>query len=153
MKRILIPLVLIAGVTALVIALTSGGSSKASKPVRSAAIDVRNTKLGKILVDGNGRTLYLFEADKPDVSNCTGACLSLWPAFTSHGAPQAHGGAVAGKIGTIGTSGGRQITYNRHPLYYYAADHKPGDTTGQGLDQFGAKWYVLTATGNKVDND
>jgi predicted lipoprotein with Yx(FWY)xxD motif len=154
MKRILIPLVLIAGLTALVIALTSGGSSKASKTATATVIGVRQTALGKILVDAKGRSLYLFEADRPNVSNCSGACLSLWPALTSHGMPHARGGAVAAKVGTIKAAGGdRQVTYNGHPLYYYAPDRKAGDTTGQGLNQFGAKWYVLSATGNKVDHD
>jgi predicted lipoprotein with Yx(FWY)xxD motif len=74
--------------------------------------------------------------------------------LTSHGMPHARGGAVAAKVGTIKAAGGdRQVTYNGHPLYYYAPDRKAGDTTGQGLNQFGAKWYVLSATGNKVDHD
>jgi predicted lipoprotein with Yx(FWY)xxD motif len=172
MKRLSIPIVLVAAGAALVIALTSGGTSKAHKTAQtgpgpngaasakqssaaaSSAIDVRSTPLGKILVDAKGRTLYLFEADKPNMSNCSGACLSLWPAFTSQGKPQAHGGTLAAKIGTISTSNGQQqVTYNGHPLYYYAADQKPGDTTGQGLNQFGAAWYVLATTGNKIDND
>jgi predicted lipoprotein with Yx(FWY)xxD motif len=172
MKRLVIPIVLVVAGAALVIALTSGGTSKANKSAQTAAgpygppaakqpqgaassaIDVRSTPLGKILVDAKGRTLYLFEADKPDMSNCTGACLSLWPAFTSQGKPQAHGGALAAKIGTISTAGGKQqVTYDGHPLYYYAADQKPGDTTGQGLKQFGAGWYVLSTTGKKIDND
>ena len=172
MKRLIIPIVLIAAGAALVIALTSGGTSKANKTAQatsgpsgvpsakqspgaaSSAIDVRRTSLGKILVDGNGRTLYLFEADKPNMSNCSGACLSIWPAFTSQGKPQAHGGALAAKIGTISTGNGKkQVTYNGHPLYYYAADQNSGDTTGQGLKQFGAAWYVLATSGKKIDND
>jgi predicted lipoprotein with Yx(FWY)xxD motif len=172
MKRLIIPIALVAAGAALVIALTSGGTSKANKTAQAgagpytgasakqspaaagSALDVRSTPLGKILVDAKGRTLYLFEADKPNMSNCSGACLSLWPAFTSQGKPQAHGGVLATKIGTIPASGGKQqVTYNGHPLYYYAADQKPGDTTGQGLKQFGAAWYVLATTGNKIDND
>jgi predicted lipoprotein with Yx(FWY)xxD motif len=172
MKRLLIPAVLVAGGAAAVIALTAGGTSKANKfaqtgagpygggtaakqpsTAANSAIDIRSTPLGKILVDSGGRTLYLFEADKPGMSNCSGACLSLWPAFTAQGKPQAHGGVLASKIGTISMSGGKQqVTYAGHPLYYYAADQKPGDTTGQGLNQFGAAWYVLGASGKKVDN-
>ena len=52
-----------------------------------------------------------------------------------------------------GDGGGTQVTYHGHPLYYYAGDSQPGDTTGEGLNQFGAKWYVLASTGDKVDND
>jgi predicted lipoprotein with Yx(FWY)xxD motif len=162
MKRIL-PLIAVAAVAALVVALTSGGSSKAHKTPQAgahetaqagAAIGIRSTPLGQILVDAKGRTLYLFEADKADASSCTGACLSLWPALTTAGAPKAEAGVLPAKLGTTATSGGkRQVTYNHHPLYYYVGDRKAGDTTGQGLNQFGAKWYVLAATGKKVDND
>jgi predicted lipoprotein with Yx(FWY)xxD motif len=173
MKRF-IPIFVVVAIAALVIAITSGGSSKAHKtaqtgaqtgaapygagpaappqPAASSAIDLRSTPLGQVLVDAKGRTLYLFEADKPDMSNCSGACQSLWPPLTSHVKPQAHGGVLAAKIGTTTGGGQPQVTYNGHPLYYYAGDQKPGDTTGQGLKQFGAEWYVLAATGNKIDN-
>lgn len=159
MKRF-IPIFLVVAIAALVIAITSGGSSNAHKTAQagaqtaaaSSAIDLRTTPLGRILVDANGRTLYLFEADKPNVSNCSGACQSLWPPLTSHAKPQAHGGVLAAKIGATTGGAKQQVTYNGHPLYYYAADKKPGDTTGQGLKQFGAEWYVLAATGNKIDN-
>ena len=160
MKRF-IPIVLVVAIAAVVLALTSGGTSKArkatavpaSRPAADSALDLRTTPLGKVLVDANGRTLYLFEADKPNMSNCSGACLSLWPALLSHQKPEAGAGVLAAKIGTITATGGKlQVTYDGHPLYYYAADQKPGDTTGQGLKQFGAEWYVLAASGNKIDN-
>jgi predicted lipoprotein with Yx(FWY)xxD motif len=167
MKR-LIPLFVLAGIVALVVALSSGGSknqsanahaggayggkSNAAAPA-GAAIDVRSTALGRTLVDAKGRTLYLFEADKPNVSNCSGACLSIWPPLTSGAKPQAKGGVLAAKIGTISSTGGKeQVTYGGHPLYYYVGDQKPGDTKGQGLNQFGAEWYVLAPTGNKIDH-
>jgi predicted lipoprotein with Yx(FWY)xxD motif len=105
------------------------------------------------LVDGRGRTLYLFEADKPDMSNCSSACVSVWPPLVATGqAPAARGGALPSKLGTTKTGTGRSIvTYDGHPLYYYAGDQKPGDTKGQDLDQFGAGWYVVTPAGNKID--
>jgi predicted lipoprotein with Yx(FWY)xxD motif len=156
MKR-LIPVVVVAAAAALVLALTSCGTSKTHKTSQrdaASALALRSTTLGKVLVDADGRTLYLFEADKPNMSNCSGVCLSLWPALTSHAKPTARDGVVAAKIGTIGGSGGKQqVTYDGHPLYYYAADRKPGDITGQGLDQFGAEWYVLAASGHKIDHD
>jgi predicted lipoprotein with Yx(FWY)xxD motif len=150
-----IPVVLIVAAAGLVFAVTSGGNSKAHKaaPVTNPALDLRSTSLGKVLVDDQGRTLYLFEADKGDMSNCSSACLSIWPALSSTGKPQAHGGVLAAKIGTVaGSAGKQQVTYNGHPLYYYAGDQKPGDINGQGLNQFGAAWYVLGANGNKIDN-
>ena len=168
MKR-LIPLIVLAGVVALVVALSTGGGGKnqganaqAGGPyggksktpaAAAAAIDVRATALGRTLVDAKGRTLYLFEADKSNASNCSGACLSIWPPLTSGAKPQAKGGVLAAKIGTISNTGGKhQVTYNGHPLYYYVGDQKPGDTKGQGLNQFGAEWYVLAPTGNKIDH-
>jgi predicted lipoprotein with Yx(FWY)xxD motif len=168
MKR-LIPVALIVAVAAVILAIT-GGANKTHKAAQTAApapgdaaaaktttpksaIEVRSTRLGKILVDAKGRTLYLFEADRRNMSNCSGACLSIWPPLTSGTKPQAGAGARAAKIATITANGRkRQVTYNGHPLYFYAGDQKPGDTTGQGLNQFGAEWYVLAPTGNKVDN-
>lgn len=140
-----------------VFALASGGgSSYSSASGRHAAgttsVNVRSTPLGRILVDARGRSLYLFEADKRNQSNCSGACLSAWPALTSGSKPPGRSGTVAAKLGTIAAAGGaRQVTYNGHPLYHYAGDQKAGDTTGQGLDQFGAEWYVLSPAGDKID--
>jgi len=128
----------------------SGSTAAASSTSATTTVALGKTSLGKILVDSKGRTLYLFEADKPNMSNCSGACLSIWPAYMSKSNATAGSGVDAAKIGT--TADG-QVTYSGHPLYYYAGDQKAGDTTGQGLDQFGAKWYVLSATGDKVDND
>ncbi|MET9763550.1 hypothetical protein ABZ016_31665 [Streptomyces sp. NPDC006372] len=111
-------------------------------------------KLGTILVDGKGRTLYLFEADKSTTSTCSGACAAAWPPLLTSGAPSAGGSAQSGLLGTSKRSDGKeQVTYHGHPLYRYAGDAAPGDTNGQGLDQFGAEWYVLNAGGDKVDLD
>ena len=133
---------------------SAGGSTTAASAsgagATGSAVDLKKTDLGTFLVDSQGRTLYLFEADKPNMSNCSGACLSIWPAFTSNAKPTAGSGVDAAKLGTIAN---QQVTYNGHPLYYYAGDQKPGDTMGEGLNQFGAKWYVLAASGDKIDND
>jgi predicted lipoprotein with Yx(FWY)xxD motif len=135
----------------------ANGRAAAGRPARAAAnsaISVRRTPLGRILVDGNGRTLYLFERDRANKSNCANGCLSVWPAVTANAKPRARGGAVASQIGTIRRAdGSRQVTYAKHPLYYYAGDTRPGQTKGQGLNQFGAKWYVLSSAGRKIDND
>jgi predicted lipoprotein with Yx(FWY)xxD motif len=115
---------------------------------------VRTSKLGPILVDGTGRTLYLFEADKSTMSTCTGACASAWPPVTITGSPQAGSGVTAGLLGTtVRPDGAREVTYHGHPLYSYVGDSSPGAVTGQGLSQFGAKWYVLAPNGNKIDDD
>jgi len=125
-----------------------------------ATVATAHTKLGTVLVDGRGRTLYLFEKDKGRASTCYGACASIWPPLTSGatGAGGANGlagsGLNAAKLGSIKHGDGKtEVTYDGHPLYTYAGDAKPGDVRGQGLNQFGAEWYVLAPSGNKIDND
>jgi predicted lipoprotein with Yx(FWY)xxD motif len=124
----------------------------AKKSTSSATVSLRSTSLGKILVDSNGMTLYLFEKDTSGMSNCSGSCASVWPPSTASGSVHAGKGVKAAKLTTISRSGGqKQLSYNGHPLYRYAGDSKPGQTKGEGLNQFGAKWYVLNAAGNKID--
>jgi len=125
------------------------GWNSVPRPVVLVRVDARSTPLGRILVDAEGRSLSLFEADTANNSNCSGACLSAWPPLTSDGTPAA--GTLPGKVGSLAAPGGtRQVTYDGRPLYLYAGDQKPGDTTGQGLDQFGAKWYALSSAGAKI---
>jgi predicted lipoprotein with Yx(FWY)xxD motif len=144
--------VLVAAVVAVVVATSGAGTTKATPGAPAgSAISVKQTSLGQTLVDANGRTLYLFAADKPNVSTLSAAGQAIWPPFTATTTPRALNGAIAGRIGTIAQAGGpAQITYNGHPLYYYVGDHNPGQTTGQGLNQFGALWYVLSANGGAV---
>ena len=121
-------------------------------PPGAASIALANSSLGKILVDGKGRTLYLFEADKGTASACDGACASAWPPLATAGKPTAGPGVAASDLGTTkrgdGTTG---VTYNGHPLYRFSGDSAPGQTTGQGIDGFGAEWYVLSAAGNAIE--
>ena len=120
----------------------------------AATVDLHGSSLGQILVDAQGRTLYLFEADKNGKSNCDGSCATAWPPYLSTGTPHAAMGATANLVGTTARADGTtQVNYAGHPLYYYVGDKAPGDTTGQDIDQFGAKWYVLAKDGNKIDND
>jgi predicted lipoprotein with Yx(FWY)xxD motif len=133
------------------------GAPQAAQPTKSSAgTALRLAKLepGKALVDGQGRTLYLFEADKGTKSACNGACASIWPPATASGKPAAGSGLSASLLGTtMRSDGATQLTFNGHPLYRYAADQKPGDDAGQGMNQFGGKWYVLNAKGSKIDDD
>lgn len=132
----------------------AGGTGRTGGASAASTVQSANTDLGRILVDGRGRTLYLFEADQAGESACDNACASVWPPLTTTGDPTAGGGALAGQLGTLHRAdGSSQVTYNSHPLYLYAGDSKPGATDGQGLDQFGAEWYVLAPSGNKVDGD
>jgi predicted lipoprotein with Yx(FWY)xxD motif len=148
--RSLAPLVLTIAVAAIaVVVLASGGSAqnRQTHVAGGSAVSVRHTSVGQTLVDANGRTLYLFEADKHNVSRLSAAGRAVWPPFTAAGTIKAEGGAQAAKLGTT-TRGFKQVTYNGHPLYYYIGDHAPGSTKGQNLNQFGALWFVLSTGGN-----
>ncbi len=120
----------------------------------ATSIDIGHSKLGSYLVDAKGRTLYLFEADKTSSSTCYGACANLWPPLTTSGTVKAGSSVMASALGTTHRKdGATEVTYHGHPLYLYAGDSQPGQTTGQALNQFGAKWYVVSRSGAKVDHD
>jgi predicted lipoprotein with Yx(FWY)xxD motif len=117
----------------------------------SALVGVAKSRLGRILVDGRGRTLYLFERDKGMASTCYGSCASIWPPLTTAAKPHAVRGALGARLGTTRRTDGKlEVTYNGHPLYLYVGDTKPGDSKGQDLNQFGGGWYVLSPTGKKI---
>lgn len=112
-----------------------------------------NPDLGKILVDANGVTLYLFEKDEGGESACYGGCAAEWPPYTTSGQPQAQGGALAPKLGTTKRDdGSTQVTYAGFPLYTYIGDSGPGDTNGNDLEAFGAEWYALQPSGEKPED-
>ena len=127
-------------------------ASSSADSSRPASVDLASSKLGKILVDGQGRTLYLFEADTGMASTCDDACASVWPPLVTTGQPIAGPGVAAAKLGTSKRSDGTSaVTYNGHPLYRFAGDSAPGQTTGQGSDEFGAEWYGLSAGGEAIE--
>jgi predicted lipoprotein with Yx(FWY)xxD motif len=127
-------------------------SAPASVGAGSAQVALRTTSLGTFLVDSKGRTLYLFEKDTSPTSTCTGTCAVAWPPFTTSGMPQAGSGVKASLLGTGKRSdGSTEVTYNGHPLYYFAADTSAGDAKGEGVNAFGAGWYVVNAAGNKIN--
>jgi predicted lipoprotein with Yx(FWY)xxD motif len=162
MKRSVALIALAAAAVALVAAGCGGGSyTSSSKPSnqtttagasKSANLSLGSTSLGKVLVGPNGRTLYLFEKDTVGKSACAGGCAAAWPPFTTTGKPSAGTGVNAAMLSVAKRSDGKsQVVYAGHPLYYYAADTKAGDTTGQDSNQFGAAWYVVSAAGSKVE--
>ncbi len=112
------------------------------------------SKLGTILAAGPKKlTVYMFEGDKGASSSCAGACASVWPPVTTSGAPAADGAANSADLGTITRSDGTtQVTYKGHPLYFFARDKDSGDAYGEGVNGFGADWYVIAPSGAKVDN-
>jgi predicted lipoprotein with Yx(FWY)xxD motif len=126
----------------------TGTSSGSTTP---ATVTVASSKLGKILVDGSGRTLYLFEADSGTTSNCYDSCAQVWPVLATSGKPLAGPGVNASLLSTTQRKDGSlEVVYNGHPLYYFSGDKQPGDVTGQDLSSFGAPWYVLSPDGSKV---
>jgi predicted lipoprotein with Yx(FWY)xxD motif len=107
--------------------------------------------LGEILVDSQGRTLYLFKADQGTKSACIGACARAWPPLLVHGKPTLGNGVNASLVGTTTRpEGTMQVTYNGHPLYLFAQDNRAGETNGQAVSAFGAAWFVLNSAGSQV---
>jgi predicted lipoprotein with Yx(FWY)xxD motif len=151
--RLSLPIVAVIAAAAIVaIVATTGSSAKKTPAVApNSAISVQQTSLGKTLTDANGCALYLFAADKPNASALSAAGRAFWPSCTAANKPSATGGAVGGDIGTVtSANGAAQVSYNGHPLYYFIGDHNPGQTTGQALNQFGARWYVLAPAGAAI---
>jgi predicted lipoprotein with Yx(FWY)xxD motif len=114
-------------------------------------VTTAKTGLGRILVNSSGRTLYLFGKDRNGKSACTGQCAAFWPPLIANASPRAAGGARTSLIGTTRRTDGRlQVTYNHHPLYMFAKDKKKGQTNGEELSAFGAKWYAVSTAGGRV---
>lgn len=112
----------------------------------SGGLHVATTSLGKVVVDGQGRTVYMLTADHGGHSTCSTACLQYWP-------PVAPGKAsgLGAKVGaTSTTSGGQTATVGQWPVYTYVGDQKPGDVTGEGIANFGGTWYAVSPNGTPV---
>jgi len=131
---------------------TAASSSKNTSSSGSSGSTIgvsNNSKLGNVLVDSQGRTVYLFKKDTSSMSTCSGACATQWPPVISKGKPSAGTGVTASMLSTTTRSdGSKQVTYNGHPLYTYIGDQSAGDVNGQGLNFFGGEWYVVTPAGN-----
>ena len=136
------------GVAALAAAVAVPAATSATG---GATVKVATSKLGAILVNSKGITLYDFPPDKAGKSTCYGACAALWPPLLTTAKPVAGVGARAALLGTTKRKDGKlEVTYNGHPLYTFVQDRKPGQTTGQGLNQFGAPWWVLSPAGKEI---
>jgi predicted lipoprotein with Yx(FWY)xxD motif len=136
----------------LVLALASLLAASASAATtRGTAVHIGSSKLGRILVDSHGKTLYIWAHDKGSKSTCYGDCAEYWPPVTTSGKPRAVGGAKASLLGTTRRRDGRmQLTYKRHPLYLFVMDKKAGDVKGEGLTGFGGRWDPVSASGRAV---
>jgi predicted lipoprotein with Yx(FWY)xxD motif len=140
----------IRSLAALVVACALTGTAVAASG-SNAVVNVRATSLGKILVAANGKTLYMFAHDTSTRSTCSGSCATFWPPLVTTGRPKAGPGVTAALLGTTHRSDGKlQVTYHGHPLYFFASDKKAGETGGEGVKAFGAKWFVLSPAGVKI---
>jgi predicted lipoprotein with Yx(FWY)xxD motif len=125
------------------------GAAAAPAAAGGTVMISKNDKLGDILTDAKGMTLYLYTKDTKNTSNCYDKCATNWPPLLTEGKPTAGTGADASLLGTTTRTDGKvQVTYDGRPLYYWIKDQKAGDATGQDV---GGVWYVLNAKGEEVE--
>jgi predicted lipoprotein with Yx(FWY)xxD motif len=123
-------------------------STTAQEAQRGAEVAVADTDLGSVLVDAEGRTLYVFDNDQGSTSSCEGDCATTWPPLATDGEPTAGDGIDAALLGTTERSDGTtQVTYDGHPLYTFNGDTAAGNTNGQGV---GGIWWVVGPDGQKI---
>jgi predicted lipoprotein with Yx(FWY)xxD motif len=145
-----------AGLPVLALAAAGCGGGTSSSPPKTASgkpatVGVTSANLGKILVDSQGRTLYLFTRDHGTTSTCSGACAVNWPPLLASRKATIGNGAKASLVSTTMRGNGKtQLTYHGHPLYLFKNDTKAGQTNGQGLDAFGGLWYAVSPAGSQV---
>jgi predicted lipoprotein with Yx(FWY)xxD motif len=145
--------VLAAGTLGLIGFLVAGSNAQGAthQSASSKSVSLRTTKLGAILVNSKGRTLYLFAKDKSAKSSCSGMCAKYWPPAITQTKPTAGAGIKPALLGTTKRSdGSKQLTYNHHPLYAFALDKQAGQVNGQGATAFGARWWAMSARGVAV---
>jgi len=130
---------------------TPAAGSTSTGTATATVITTKSGSAGTYLTDGSGRAVYLWVKDPQDKSECSGACASAWPPVPASGTVTASGGAQAADLGSITRSdGSKQVTYDGHPLYYFAGDSGSGTTSGQGSDSFGAKWWLVSPSGASI---
>jgi predicted lipoprotein with Yx(FWY)xxD motif len=155
-----VPIKLAAGLTALILLFAACGdddddasdttaqpTETTAAPAEDAAVAVASTDLGDVLVDAEGFTLYVFDNDEPNTSNCTGDCLDNWPRATADSGFAVDGALDQSMFATIDVDGATQLTVNERPLYRFAADANPGDVNGQGV---GGIWWAVGTDGNAI---
>jgi predicted lipoprotein with Yx(FWY)xxD motif len=155
------PLRIASAVLVVAVVLVATGSAVAGARVagtahvtKAATVQTKKVKkYGTILVNSKGRTLYMFVPDHQKKVTCKGGCAVIWPPLkVKKGQKPTAGGAARQKL--LGTDknpgGGRVVTYNRWPLYTYVTDTRAGQTNGQGVNNSGGKWYVLSPSGKVI---
>lgn len=125
---------------------TTSSSTSATAP--AVTVRAESTKLGTVLMNGSGFTLYRYSADSKNESVCTGSCAAVWPVFSPgpSGTVKAGSGVSQSALGVITRPGGqKQVTYDGWPLYTYTGDTRPGQTNGQKVIGPAGIWYVVYA--------
>ena len=149
--RIAVVAALAAAVAIVTIGWSATASSKAAARHATSAATVQTKtlkKLGTVLVNSKGRTLYMFVPDHRKKVTCTGKCAAVWPPLkVKTGQKPTAGGAAKKKL--LGLDG-RVVTYNRWPLYTYVGDSKPGQANGQATNLNGGLWYVMSPSGKYI---
>jgi predicted lipoprotein with Yx(FWY)xxD motif len=113
-------------------------------------IKLGDSQFGQILFDADDQAIYLFDKEAGPTSECYGDCAVAWPPVLTKGGPQAGDGVKRGLLGTTKRDDGTtQVTYNGHPLYYYAHEG-PGEVTCHNVDEFGGLWLVVDPAGDAV---
>jgi predicted lipoprotein with Yx(FWY)xxD motif len=141
----------VAGAASAALSTTQATVAQSARATQAAALTAHASRYGKILFDGRGRVLYLFARDRGGRSNCSGACAKAWPPFLTKGAPRALAGVNAKVLGTTRRGNGTfQVTYAKHPLYYFKEDTKPGQIKCQNVSNFGGLWLVVSPSGKPV---
>jgi predicted lipoprotein with Yx(FWY)xxD motif len=132
---------------ALVVTATAIAATRAPSQVKT-----RKTSIGTLVVDSKGKTLYLFEKDKGAKSSCYSSCAANWPPYLTTGKPKAGAGVTASKLGTTKRTNGKlQVTYNKHPLYWFKFDKAAGQTKGEDVHAFGGDWFAVTPKGAALE--
>lgn len=128
----------------------ASSSAAATAPVVALGTAI-STSLARYLADANGRSVYVFMKDKKNVSACADACAAAWPPFAAGSGTSTDSSMKPAMVGTVTRSDNRnQTSYNGMPLYYYEDDKQPGDIEGQGKNEFGGLWYVVSPSGQKI---
>jgi len=153
-RRFLFTSIATAGVALAVGVGLAGAHSGSATAARAATVSTGKSAIGRVIVDGSGKTLYVFGKDKGGKSSCYGQCASNWPPLLTKGKARVGKGVKSSLLGsTVRKDGKRQVTYAGRPVYRFVKDTAKGQTNGEGLTIFGGTWYAVAPSGKKIDND
>lgn len=121
------------------------------KDTKETVITTGDSEFGTILFDDKGQAIYIWAVEESTTPECYGDCAEAWPPVLTDGAPQATGDVSNELLGTTKrTDGSTQVTYNGHPLYYYAHE-KPGEVKCHNISTHGGLWWVIQPNGVRAD--